>query len=364
MKKYAIYLPQFHEIEENNQWWGKGYTEWTCVNNARALFTNHNQPKLPLNDNYYNLLNPDTLCWQSKLANEYGIDGFIFYHYWFNGKLIMEKPIEVLYQNKNIDISFYFCWANHTWYKGTGINREILIEQTYGDKNSWEEHYKYLSKYFKDVRYVKKSGCPLLMLYETYFPEKEEMMQYFNKRAIEDGFNGIYLIEVYKENLSKKRVERFLSNKSSITQSILLREPSVSLAEYYRFHPLKRIILRVVKPFFEKRNIIIPHVRKIRGDKLFNHMLKYDIKGFSNISIIPGLFFEWDNTPRHKYRGYIITPPAKKRFNQYMEKVKNEDQIVINAWNEWAEGMMIEPTKDDGYKYLEWLKGCEESNDN
>ena len=117
MKKFAYYLPQFHEIEENNRWWGKGFTEWVNVKKAQPLFKGHKQPIIPLNKNYYNLENPNILVWQANLAKKYGVDGFIFYNYYFCGKKLLEKPAKILLKNNNIPMKFFFCWANHSWFR-------------------------------------------------------------------------------------------------------------------------------------------------------------------------------------------------------------------------------------------------------
>ncbi|SEK45417.1 Glycosyltransferase WbsX [Pseudobutyrivibrio ruminis] len=356
MKKYAIYLPQFHEIEQNNRWWGKGYTEWTCVRKAEPLYKNHKQPKLPENENYYNLLDKKSLEWQARIAKENGIDGFVIYHYWFKGQLIMEKPVELLLDNEDIDIEYYLCWANHTWYKGAGKDRTVLINQEYGDTSDWLDHYKYLSRFFHDSRYKKIDNKPVLMLYNSAFKEKNEMLDYIDRLAKEDGFDGLYVIEVYKENLSYKRIRRFKNGLWSKTNAIFIREPSVSIAEYYKKHFFIRVWIRLIKPIMESKGIVIKKVHKISGNKLYDSLVKYNEKGFGDIRIIRGLCFEWDNTPRHKYRGYIVTPPDKEKFDIYMNSIIDKDELIINAWNEWAEGMMLEPTQSDGSKYLNWIK--------
>ena len=166
-----MYLPQFHEVEENNEWWGNGYTEWTAVKKATPLFHGHKQPKAPFNDNYYNLLDKQTMITQAKLAEEYGIDGFCFYHYYFkNGRKILEKPAENLLKWKDINMPYCFCWANETWARTwsniSGANAwgskfenkkqkagsGILLEQRYGQEKEWEEHLEYLIPFFKDEK--------------------------------------------------------------------------------------------------------------------------------------------------------------------------------------------------------------------
>ena len=142
MKKFAIFLPQFYETKENNKWWGKGFTEWVSVRNAKPLYKGHLQPKLPL-EGYYNMLDKETMENQADLMHKYKIDGMVYYHYYFDGKLLLEKPAENLLKWKDIEEPFFFCWANHTWYKAVDGKKEVLIEQTYGDIKSWEKHFKY-----------------------------------------------------------------------------------------------------------------------------------------------------------------------------------------------------------------------------
>jgi lipopolysaccharide biosynthesis protein len=147
------YLPQFHSIPENDLWWGVGFTEWSNVRRAIPLFNGHVQPKKPLNDNYYDLTNPAVLREQVELARNFGIDGFCFYHYWFNGKLLLEKPVELFVQDDRNNISFCFSWANEKWTRAwDGKSNEVLIEQNYGCRLDWEKHFNYLLPFFQDKR--------------------------------------------------------------------------------------------------------------------------------------------------------------------------------------------------------------------
>ena len=155
MKIFAFYLPQYHTIPENNTWWGEGFTEWTNVKKAKPLYYQHNQPRIPLNNNYYDLSNDNTLIWQSKLLKEYKIDGLCFYHYWFKNKKLLEKPAEKLLHNKKIDIPFFFSWANEPWTRSwDGLNKNILIDQDYGDRQDWINHFNYLKPFFKDLMWI------------------------------------------------------------------------------------------------------------------------------------------------------------------------------------------------------------------
>lgn len=356
MKIFAYYLPQFHCIPENDSWWGKGFTEWTNVKKAKPLFKNHIQPQIPLNNNYYSLDNIETLKWQENLMKTYKVDGLIFYHYYFKGKKLLEKPSELLLNNDDIKIPFFFCWANHSWRRTWEGSTRILLEQTYGDEKDWENHFNYLLPFFKDQRYQKKNNKPILMVFKSDFKEKKDIFEYFNKKCIENGFDGICIIETREtHNVNKIKKEKM----ENYTRYIHFREPVSSQSEF----TIKAInfpfrLINKVKRVLNQHNLKI--VIKFDGNKLFSVMCKnyqYDP------NVKRGLFFEWDNTPRHGYRGYIITPVSKKRFFEYMNLIKNEDYVFVNAWNEWAEGMMLEPTEHNKYKYLEWIKEWKEKND-
>lgn len=355
MKKFAIYLPQFHEIPENNKWWGQGFTEWTNVKKGAPLFKGHVQPKTPLNNNYYNLLNEDTIKWQTSLMKEYGIDGLIYYHYYFQGKLMLEKPAENLIKNKDINQPFFFYWANHTWYRSWEGTKEILLEQTYGDKSDWEKHFQYLLPFFKDERYEKKDNMPLFMVFNTDFECKNELLEYFDSRCKDEGFAGLYAIETFLDGKYKwpNDLNESLANLSKCSKKLYLREANTALNIYsskYKFYPTKAIkrINKTISKIFGKEKVSI-----YDGNTLYNLIIKEEP---INEKIIHGLFFEWDNTPRHSTRGFVITPPSKEMFDKAMNHFKNEDYIFFNAWNEWAEGMMLEPTEENKYKYLEWIK--------
>ncbi len=154
MKIITFYLPQFHEIPENNEWWGKGFTEWVNVKKAQPLYEGHEQPRVPLNENYYNLLDPNVQVWQAKIAKEYGVYGFCYYHYWFNGKLLLEKPMENMLKNRDIDIPFCVCWANEPWTRAWVGETKVLIPQLYGEKREWNKPIESLE--FSSTRYFMK----------------------------------------------------------------------------------------------------------------------------------------------------------------------------------------------------------------
>lgn len=361
MKKFAFFLPQFHEIPENDEWWGEGFTEWTNVKSAKPLFKGHKQPQAPLNDNYYNLLDKSTVVWQTQLMKKYHVDGLIYYHYYFRGKKLLEKPAENLLQWKDIEQPFFFCWANHDWNRSWNGTRELLQKQEYGNEKDWEEHFLYLLPFFEDNRYLKVDNKPVFMLFKCDFPEKNKMFLLFNNLCIQHGFSGIYLIETFNggDNCVNE-LNKFKDNISSVTKRIFLREHLVSASIYSqnsKYIPV-RIVKKIRDTYFKMRN---GSFLNYYDANVLYHIITHDEP--QNKEYIHGLIFTWDNTPRHKERGNIVTPPSKKSFFQLMNKLKFNDLIFINAWNEWAEGMVLEPTKENGYKYLEWLKEWTEENE-
>jgi len=197
IKPIAFYLPQFHAIPENDSAWGDGFTEWTNVKKARPLFEGHYQPRIPLNHNYYNLLDKDVLVEQSRIAQQYGVFGFCYYHYWFkNGKKLLEKPIEDMLHNKAVTIPYCLSWANENWTKKwDGGNKEIIVEQDYGGMDDWEKHFLYLLPYFQDDRYILLDGKPVFLIYKpNQIPCIQSMLRYFEKRAHDVGLKGICFI--------------------------------------------------------------------------------------------------------------------------------------------------------------------------
>ncbi|MDJ0634982.1 MAG: glycoside hydrolase family 99-like domain-containing protein [Xenococcaceae cyanobacterium MO_188.B29] len=167
IKAIAFYLPQYHPIPENDKWWGKGFTEWTSVAKAKPLFKDHYQPHLPADLGFYDLRLPEVRQAQADLAREYGIYGFCYYHYWFNGKRLLERPFNEVLESGKPDFPFCLCWANENWTRRwDGQDREILIEQKYSVVDD-REHIKSLISAFKDPRYIKIDGKPLFLIYRV-----------------------------------------------------------------------------------------------------------------------------------------------------------------------------------------------------
>lgn len=352
-KAIALFLPQFHEIEENNKWWGEGFTEWTNLKKAKKLYNKHDF-LIPLNDNYYNLLEKNVVEWQTNLANENGIYGFSYYHYWFCGKKILEKPAENLLRWKDINQKFMFLWANHDWSKSwIGKDSELLIKQEYGNINHWEQHFNYLLQFFLDDRYIKIDNKPVFQVYIVDdIPCFEEMVNFWNKKCIENGFDGIYIIEVVRDHL-----KLFQNSYSKISNAISIQEHTTT-SKYWRSKYKFSVILQKFKKFIFGNKIDALETYDIIVEKSIE-MIK---NANPNIKTFFGVTTGWDNTPRYGERGYRIQGSNPTIFKKYLQDVKqisdNKQQefIFISCWNEWCEGMCLEPSVQNNHDYLKSVK--------
>lgn len=361
MNVVAFYLPQFHSIPENDEWWGKGFTEWTNVRKAMPLFEGHNQPRVPLNGNYYNLLDPKTLRWQVDLANKYGVGGFCFYHYWFDGHLLLEKPVEMFLADKSLDLPFCICWANEHWTNQwvSGENK-VLIEQRYGGEAEWREHFEYLLPFFKDDRYIRVDGKPLVVLYRPEIVDcLPDMLACWRNLAEENGLGGLVITYqhpsyyVYPE----KREDLFDYN--------IEFQPTLALTmKKSQKHKILRAIKRRLALFMEKNfNIDLRFIGSGTGlshisyDEIWNTILSMEP---TRKNSFPGAFVDWDNTPRRGMKGSLYDGVTVEKFRHYFkEQVKrarnvySSDYLFMFAWNEWAEGGYLEPDENRGYGFLE-----------
>ena len=368
MKIIAFYLPQFHNIPENDEWWGNGFTEWTNVKKAKPLYEGHMQPRVPLGGNYYNLLDDNVKIWQADLAKKYGVYGFCYYHYWFNGKMLLEKPMEQMLANKEVDMPFCICWANEPWTKAwVGDERKLLIAQEYGKEEEWKQHFMYLLPFFKDERYITKDGKPLFVFYRPdIVPCMKEMIETWDKLAKENGLSGItfaFQSGDYDWNNSKEA--------NLFDYDIEFQPPYASHWLYSndgKFVSALKKCRRLLAGWAGKKFGIdlyrygTAQYKKMTGQSVANYDSMWqkiiEAKPVRSNSI-PGAFVKWDNTPRHGERGQINVGTPEK-FEYYLSKqIKHaredyhEDMIFMYAWNEWAEGGYLEPDEDDKYGYLE-----------
>ncbi len=346
MKIISMYLPQFHRTPENDEWWGEGFTEWTAVKSATPLFENHKMPRIPLNNNYYNLIQKETMEWQAGLMHKYGIDGMCFYHYYFrNGRKILEKPAENLLNWKDIDMPFCFSWANETWARSwSKLNSKnvwapdsefkkdddgILLEQAYGDKKEWKKHFGYLLQFFKDERYIKYDNKPVFLIYKAdEIHCLSDMLNVWQIEAKKNGLNGIYTISTNTVNSS--------------CDASLNMEPQYS---FFRFHQTK----------YQKTSENVS--TKIDYKEIVSQSCLIQDEMPRNRKIYFSVFPNYDDTPRRGTAGRAVVDSTPELFQKYMlntikNSIRRENEFLfINAWNEWGETMYVEPDTEwkDGY---------------
>ena len=371
MKIIPLYLPQFHTIPENDEWWGKGFTEWVNVRDAKPLFEGHNQPRVPLNNNYYDLSDIETLKWQCRIAKEYGIYGFCMYHYWFNGHLLLEKPMEMLLAHPEIDIKYCISWANHDWtdaWKASNRQPKVLIAHNFDDEKDWVDHFNYLLPFFKDPRYMTENNKPLMVIYIPNIIRKlKKMLNVWSQMARDNGFDGLTFIYQSAASSFDNSWDHSLFD-----YGVEMNPGYVGLADRQKnssFFPKLMKYSHEIKRFLHIRRSLLPQkkiteVSKADYDYTWQRIL--ELRPLSNApKMIPCAFTDWDNTPRHKERGYLfqgVSPDKfKSYFKQLIDNTKNfydTDMIFVFAWNEWAEGGYLEPDEKNGFAFLEAIKEC------
>jgi hypothetical protein len=351
----AFYLPQFHPISENDKWWGKGFTEWTNVGKAKPLFKGHYQPRVPADLGYYDLRMPEIREAQAQMAREAGIEGFMYWHYWFgNGKRLLEEPFcDVLTSGKP---NFPFClgWANESW-KAKSWNSnsrdKILIEQLYPGVHDYEQHFFAVLTAFKDNRYITINGKPIFLIYQPFqIPSIKEFIQQWNYLAKSNGLLGIYFI-------ARIEVHRFSDYNYLIENGVdAITMDRISAVEI-NMPKIIRNPLRYLRKLFNKP-LIIPYKKASRH---FTNK-KQDILP----NVFPSIIPNWDHSPRSGTRATILHESTPDLFERHVERtleaIKNKPEqlkvVFLKSWNEWGEGNYIEPDVKFGKLYLEKLRNC------
>ena len=341
LKYIAFYLPQFHAIKENNEWWGEGFTEWTNTKKAVPLFEYHRQPREPFGDYYYDLTDIGVHKWQSELMKEYNVYGLCYYHYWFCGKMLLEKPAELLLKHKEIDTHFCFSWANEPWTRNwDGRNFDVLMPQKYGDKEDWIRHFNYLLPFFRDDRYIKVNNKPLFIFYDSSEIDRcDEMVALWRQLAEENGLAGLYIAETMRNIYSPHLVG---------SDACIEFEPS--LTEYGGYIP------------YSTHRYIYNTLHIFSYDEVWNSMLIRN-SAYGSREKFCGAFVDWDNSSTVGLRASVCIGATPDLFKDYLKRLTrkcidegNDRFIFINAWNEWAEGAYLEPDKQYAYKYLQAIK--------
>lgn len=360
-KVIAMYLPQYHQTKENDMWWGEGYTDWIAVKKAKAQYKGQSQPRVPLNKNYYDLSNVDSISFQAELAKKYGIYGFGVYHYWFSSnQVLLDKPAYLIKDNKDIDIHYFFMWDNGNWKrtwsnikfsnswaplfeKNNNDGPEILAQLDYGDETEWQKHFEYLLPFFRDDRYIKIDGKPLFGIFNQNNNSDilRKMFAYWNQKAIDNGFTGIAV-------LGKTNAFREIS------------------AEYqFDYEPAthgwvgKNNIQKAFWRVNDNLRVKVGMLKKYKYNCVWNRIIK-DIS--DDEKYYPGAFVRYDDTPRRGKKSSIVVGDSPEKFEYFFSKLlkksreMNKAFIFLTAWNEWGEGAYLEPDEENGYAYLEALK--------
>lgn len=350
IKPIAIHLPQFHPIPENDEWWGKGFTEWTNVTKAKPLFENHYQPHLPADLGFYDLRLEEARLAQEALAKAYGIYGFCYYHYWFTGKRVLETPLKLKLKNPKEDLPFMLCWANENWTRiWNGGESDVLLKQEYSEEDDYN-HIQELLVYFNDKRYIKVNGKPMFIIYRpNLFPDIKKTILLWRDEVKKAGFPGLYL-GCTKSSDSEKIINNMGFDFSYEFQPSFSNRPkpirdNVFRRYYYEF------FRKINKPIKNKYNLVYDYEE-------FTEIQKQ--KGFPP-NCYPTITPMWDNSSRRKENYFILHNSTPDKYKKWLEFIKKkypwekmpEPFLFINAWNEWAEGNHLEPCQKWGTRYLE-----------
>lgn len=345
----AFHLPQFHPIPENDVWWGKGFTEWTNVAKARPLFEDHYQPHLPADLGFYDLRLSEAREAQASLAREYGIHGFCYYHYWFNGRRVLERPVHEIVTSGQPNFPFCLCWANENWTRRwDGQEEQVLLKQVYSAKDDIQ-HIRGLLPIFKDPRYLRVNGRPFFLIYRIrHLPDPAETIRRWRQETVAAGLPGIYLANV----------ECFGSEHGAAAQLPL--DAAVEFAPDWKCLPPLIQPLRRKPPFYLKREVRPPWSNnRIASYPELAHAMqrkpKTDYLRYRSVSPM------WDNTARRADNATVLidsTPAVYERWlretiQEFTPPSPEENFVFVNAWNEWAEGNHLEPCQRWGRSYLE-----------
>jgi len=349
----AFYLPQFHPISENDEWWGPGFTEWTNVAKARPLYRGHMQPHVPGELGFYDLRLSETRVAQAELARDHGIEGFCYWHYWFAGKRILERPFNEVLESGQPEFPFCLAWANETW-SGVwhGRPKKILIEQTYPGECDYIAHFKAVLPAFVDTRYILVDGKPLfIVLRPDSIPDARLFADVWRQMAQEAGLPGLYILGFMRGNNVPE--DYGLDGRLPMGWP---DAPSKSMLEQFIFRKSGRTIgqLRTATAF--KLRLGSPGPRIVSYEKVFQQAYVGELDAGS----YPVVYSCWDNTPRSGRRGYVLQGSTPEKFahlltqaiKQIAPRSPEHRLVFIKSWNEWAEGNYIEPDAEWGRGYL------------
>ena len=370
----GLYLPQYHPIPENDEWWGKGFTEWNNVVKARPLFRGHYQPHLPADLGFYDLRLPEVREQQAQLAREAGLEGFCYYHYWFGGgRQLLQRPFEEVLRSGKPDFPFCLCWANHdwtskTWQKGNTMKRDTMIMKMEYSREDHIAHFNYLLPAFKDPRYIKVDGKPLFAVWAPrHIPEAKTFIDLWQKMARENGFEGIHFVgqtDNTGKALAGQRANYYSADKAKeyYDEVLQLGFDAVMSSGYRRAVGLAEGRLRMMWKMLLTKTFR-PSCTKLDYAKLMRY---YYVPEDAEENIYPTLLPQWDRTPRAGRKAEVLTNSTPDKFEatvrKALEMISNKQPehriLFLKAWNEWGEGDYVEPDQKYGHGFLDAIRNA------
>ena len=354
----AFYLPQFHPIPENDEWWGKGFTEWTNVGKAKPLFKGHYQPRVPADLGYYDLRLPLIREQQADMAREAGVEGFCYWHYWFgNGRTLLSEIFDEVLKSGKPNFPFCLGWANHSWTRGSWngaekYKNENLLVQEYPGKDDIVAHFRNVFSAFQDSRYITVDEKPIFVLYNPLdIPNLKEFIGIWNDLAMKENLKGIHFVGLCQG--WKKNYKQVLDSGVDAITFENQWNAQVKVRKGY----LKTMIRRKLSEYFPDHSFL----DKFKYEDIINNWFtEYDSLEYSYPTIIPN----WDRTPRGGRRAILYTGSTPRLFKRHVEEaieiIKNKQPehkiLFLKSWNEWAEGNYMEPDLRFGHGYLDALR--------
>lgn len=344
-KVVAFYLPQYHQIKENDEWWGEGFTEWTNVKKAKPNFVGHNQPHVPENGRYYDLSNLDVQKEQARIATQYGISAFCYYMYWFNGRRVLEKPLDLRLNDRSINMDFCICWANENWTRTwDGKANDILLEQRHTNESD-RDFIKDAMKYLAHPNYLRIDGKLVLLVYRVdLMVDSPKTVDIWRSEVRAAGLGELYLCAVQFYGIDDPRDWGFDAAVEFPPHGWLVQE---NLPDY-----------KIEITNSEFKGTIFDYKKTV------DFALK---KPLPDYNWHRGAFPSWDNTARRQHTPHIFANSSPDEFQRWMLGIlrqqvimsKSASQMVfVNAWNEWGEGAHLEPDARDGHSYLQSVQSA------
>jgi hypothetical protein len=381
VKLVALYFPQFHRIPENDQWWGKGFTDWTNVRKAEPQFPGHYQPRVPKDDRYYDQSELATIKWQVELAKSHGLYGFCHYHYWFDGKQLLETPTNLMLENKDIDFPFCLAWANEPWSRRwDGREQDLLLAQTHRpDPALWEKHFEYLFRAWSDARAIRIDGKPVFMIYRPHLViQLGEMLAFWTRLAQERGLPGLFFVAMKQYEYPQPELLKFFDASmhfqpfealaspdfrwlpreeekkpapATVEAAITMADPaeppviapgfvrkqwkklpySFRLAAHTLKWQLKNALMVVPRRAFAllsksvQARVLALRTQRAPAlviwdyDSMWTQMIK--VEQDQGLTTFPGAFVDWDNTPRYGKRAHLFKGASPERFRYWFNQL-------------------------------------------